>query len=619
MVPPGLSRTHRSPTLTSSDFDGRDFTSGDDDDTDFKSDTIFDSIRTVASGRVRSTETPLESMFDESPPSTAGQTKAKRLSIQEVLIRNWDGEHDRIMEEDDEGALTPVRLTHNIGGLQEPATIVRNDRFTLGGSTNHYSLPNKDFGRLSLDDDDEDWTRDDYTDQDDDVLSNRLSPPSKNSVVNARNIHPNLRVALASISGNRHSEARNSTMTERPLSNLFDWSEPAVYEKQDGEGQSLRPKTVHGKQDIDIRGGRAVTRRGPIAAHVRSQSVPIVHDQIENQKTPSSTKFGTWGLGSKGVSEDWGDDFEFEESPTELTTGKDSCRSFVVPEPIQASQSSVKAHSGQIRELSLLVNDLKRLCRHGRDMDMLGGPHASLWKEAEGIIALASPDEDEPMEGTQTASSSPPTEIPANISDRFNDDGFDAASLDFSDISMSKTTVVRSRHSIRRRSVIPDDDIFGGGGGGGSWPLSDDSSLPDAPRTPENRATRSTDDVSGIVKTVMDAMQQRSVSTPVRGQANNKVHFDTGSLKALVKRAGDLRDMLSELVRRADPIAPSPARTPRHDGSPAFTRVFNEPPSSPSRRLPHSRSNNSVLSRTSMDTSSSTTMGPKRMQVMTVS
>ncbi|PKS12894.1 hypothetical protein jhhlp_000234 [Lomentospora prolificans] len=612
MAPPGLSRNHRSPTLTSSDFDGRDFTSGDDDDTDFKSDTIFDSIRTVASGRMRSVETPLESMFDESPPSTAGHTKAKRLSIQEVLIRNWDGDHDRIMEEDDETALTPVRLTHNIDRLHEPATIIKDDGFAPAGNTNHYSLPNKDFGRLSLDDEEEDWTKDDYMDQDD-LLVNCLSPPSKNNVVNMRNINPNLRVALASISGNRYSETRNSSATERPLSTLFDWSEPVVHDKQEGEGQSQRPKTVHGKQDIDIRGGRAATRKGPTAAHVRSQSVPVVHDQPENQKTPAP-KFGTWGLGSKGVSEDWGDDFEFEESPAEMTTGKDSCRSFVVPEPIQASQSSVKAHSGQIRELSLLVNDLKRLCRHGRDMDMLGGSQASLWKEAEGIIALASPDEDEPMEGAQTVTSSPPAEVSSNMGDKFNDDGFDAASLDFSDINMSKTTVVRSRHSIRRRSVIPDDDIFGG-----AWPPSDDGPVSDRPRTPENKVTRGGDDVSGIVRTVMDAMQQRSVSTPVHGQVNNKVHFDTASLKALVKRAGDLRDALSDLVRKADPIAPSPARTPRHDGSPAFTRVFNEPPSSPSRRLPHSRSNNSVLSRTSMDTSSSTTMGPKRMQVMTVS
>ncbi len=53
----------------------------------------------------------------------------------------------------------------------------------------------------------------------------------------------------------------------------------------------------------------------------------------------------------------------------------------------------IKAHSGQIRELSHLVNGLKRLCRHGRELDILNESPA-LWKEAENIIALASPDEE---------------------------------------------------------------------------------------------------------------------------------------------------------------------------------------------------------------------------------
>lgn len=627
MAPPSLSRTRRSLTLNSSDFDGRDFTSGD-DDTDFKSDTIFDSIRTVGSARACASDTPLDSMFDDTPPSTGGLSKGKRLSIQEVMIRNWDGDHDRIMEEDDETALTPVRLTHGIRRLQEPATIHRDDQFSRPDINGHSSLGDAAIGQPSVDDesDDEDWTKDDGIQHDDDVLTSRLSPPSRASSANLRRTHPNIRAALASISGNSHLESGTSMNTERPLSNLFDWSEPVVREKSDGEGHLPRPKTVHGKQDIDIRGGRAATRKGPTAAHVRSQSVPVVNDQSENPKPPT-TKFGTWGLGNKGVSEDWGDDFEFEEEafPTVEATGKDSCRSFVVPEPIQASQSSVKAHSGQIRELSLLVNDLKRLCRHGREMDMLGGSHAGSWKEAEGIIALASPDEDDIMDtvaGNNT--SSPDVEIPADVSDRYLDDGFDAASLirsedtfDFTDINISKTGVVRERQSPRRRSVFsPDDDIFGGGN---AWPLPNDVPLPERPRTPDNRVIGGHgEDVTGIVKTVMDAMQHRAPSTPAAPH-NAKVHFDTASLKALVKRAGDLRDLLSDVIRRADAIAPSPARAARHDGSPAFTRVFQEPPVSPSRRLPHSRSNNSVLSRqSSMDTASSAAMG-KRLQVMTVS
>src|SRR5690606_27664053 len=150
------------------------------------------------------------------------------------------------------------------------------------------------------------------------------------------------------------------------------------------------------------------------------------------------------------------------------------------------------------------------------------------------------------------------------------------------------------------------------------WPIPDDAPLPSRPRTPENRVLGGGEDVTGIVRTVMDAMNQRSVSTPAN-KLRGKVHFDTASLKALVKRAGDLRDILSEAIRRADPIAPRAARRRRHDSSPAFTRVFNEPPTSPSRRQPHSRSTNSVLGRASLDTSSAAPVAPKRMQVMTVS
>jgi len=606
----------RSSTMNSSDLEARGFISGDDEDTDFKSDTMFDSIRTVGSARNRTIETPLESMFDESPPSTAGHQKAKRLSIQEILGRPWDGDN-RIMEED-EGVPTPVRLTHEFDDARGSPNRAREARLTFGPGSQHYS---KDFGRLSLDDElnDEDWTKDD----DDMAISNHLSPPSKGSSVNSRHVNPNLRTALAAISGNRSPEMRDS-IGDRPLSNLFDYSEPSIHEKGEADGQSPRPKTVHGKQDLDVRGGRTATRKGPTAAHVRSQSVPVVHDPAETSKA-ASTKFGTWGLGSKAVSEDWGDDFEFEEEtgPVE-PTGKDSCRSFVVPAPIQASQTSVKAHSGQIRELSLLVNDLKRLCRHGRDLDMLQGPQAALWKEAEGVIALASPDE-EAMQGIETS----PIDIPSNISDRFIDDGFDAASLAKSEdafespeVNVSKTPVVRGRHSPRRRSVFsPDDDIFGG-----NWPLNEESLPPppvsDRPKTPENRYSHGRRDVSGVVKTVMEAMQHRSISEPY-SSTDGKLHFDTGSLKALVKQASDLRDALSDIVRKADPIAPSPARTPRRDrtearASPAFTQVFDGPGGSPPGRVPHGRSNNSVLGKKSLEASPSTNMG-QRMQVMTVS
>ncbi|TQN70913.1 hypothetical protein CSHISOI_04526 [Colletotrichum shisoi] len=587
-------QTDRSSTMNSSDFDARDFISGDDDDTDFKSETVFDSLRTAESDRNRTAETPLDHMFDESPPSTAGHPKTKRLSIQEILGRSWDAD-DRIMEED-ENMPTPVRVKH------EP--IIRTDsdvmapRYSLERPSNEYSLGSKDFGRLSIEDDfDDDWARD----EDEMAYSKQLSPPSS---MNSRGVSPNLRMALASISGNVNTDATHDP-SERPRSNIFDWSEP-TQEKVD-YGSHFRPKTAYGKQELDIRGGRAAIRKGPTAMHVRSQSVPVVHDPTDS--ATMNPKFGTWGLSSKTVSEDWDDDFEFGGNESE---DKEADKSFamVVPASIQASQPSLKQHSGHIRELSLLVNDLKRLCRLGRDLDMLGGSNAGVWKEAEGIIALASPDEDE-LEGMDVDSSSVMS-------------GFDAVSPapvekedpfgEVLELNMSKTAVIRERPAGRRRSVFsPDDDIFGG-----NSPAPDELPSP-RPRTPENNINMGGHDVTDIVRSVLDAMQQRSISDSAR---DDKLHFGTNSLKALVKRAGDLRDILSEVVRRADQITSSPARTPRqHSDSPAFTRVFTPEhtpsPSSPPKKLPQNRSTNSGLGRGSVDASPSS--GLQRMQMMTVS
>lgn len=582
--------------MDGSESEQRDFTSGDDEDTDFKSDTMFDSLRTGASGHVRSVETPLESMYDESPPSTAGNGKAKRLSIQEILGKDWEA-GGKILEED-ENMQTPVRSSSK--RLQEPRMSTES------------GFSNKEYGRFSIDEDfDEDWTRDDG------APYNALSPPSKGSSLNSRGVHPNVRQALASVSGN--SLADTDTRTERPLSNLFDWSEPSLPEKNETNGRSLRPKTAYANQEADARGGRSAIRKGPTPTHVRSQSVPVVHENQEEAKTTGS-KYGTWGLGTKTISEDWDDDFEFGGG---VEDEKSNENRFAVPESIQAAQPSVKAHSGQIRELSLLVNDLQRLCRHGKIYDLLDGPHRTLWKEAEGIIALASPDDDDLEADHETSSSIDLDAFEAN--DRLFDDDYDSASMDKLDAAldghepaMSKTAVVRDRPSPRRRSVMsPDDDIFGN-----NWPLTEENlqSRSSRPRTPELRLNKATD-VNGMVRSVVEVMQQRSISDSLLegGHANRKMHFDTNSLKILVKRAGDLRDILSDVIRRAEQITQSPARTPRHErqleSSPAFTKVFDDPGSSPPRRINRSRGNTTKVD--SPENSPSSGMN-RRMQLMTV-
>ncbi|KAJ2897652.1 uncharacterized protein MKZ38_004517 [Zalerion maritima] len=608
----------RASTMGSSDIDNKDFLSG--DDTDFRSDTMFDSIRTIASGRRRTVETPLESMFDDTPPSTASNTRTKRLSVQDMLGRSFEADDDKITEEE-ESIPTPVRTarssTHRLA-LVTGIAKMDDDAFRLGVFSPTMPYDSRDYDRPSFDDDEEDWVRDDDADR----FANHLSPPSNS--LGSRHGSPSFRAALGTISGNVNSDLHSDTATERPRSNVFDWSESSVNGKDDCDGNSSRPRTVHGKHELDARGGRASSRR-PAALHVRSQSVPVVPDQPGNPK--STPKFGTWATG-KPVSEDWDEDFDFgeEEAGHDSPGDKraDSGFAMVIPSSIQAAQPTVKAHSGQIREFSMLVNKLREDLRHARDEGLLN-THSVLWQEAQGIIALATPDDDEDSDESVPASSS--SEFDFSADETTDDEQPNGRGLH------QKATPTRSERatsekpsalkSPRRHSVFSaDDDIFG------NWPNADDESQPEPPKTPVQQVdgTKSHDCVARSVLEAVHQQQLRSASDPTPS-SGSKVHqatrlnFDTNSLRELVKRANELHSRLAELVRRENGILLTPTGTPRHQrgASPAFTQVFDNPPpaSTPTRRVPQSHGNSSALSRGSIDASPSAGIS-QRMQVMTV-
>lgn len=597
-------------TLAGSEMSVPGLASGD-DDTDYKSDALFDSFRTTDTNRL--VETPLDTMFDD---SFHGSTKTKRLSIQEILGNSWDAD-TRILEED-EGTSTPMR------GLRDPH-IADSDRDGDDRATEiaKFQLSMGDrMGRLSLDttDDDYDWARDE-----DEVLGNPLSPPT-NSLNSRRGSSPPLRSALASISGNSTSDSYTiATPMERPRSTLFDWSEPSHEKSDDG---LPRPKTAHGKQELDKRGGRLSNRKGFPAAHIRSQSVPVVPDPQDSSN--GAPKFRTWAVGNKNASEDWDDDFDFEEASNAGSGSGSGSRNLAkglsmrVPQSIQATQPTVKAHSGQIRELSLLVSNLKRLCRQGRQLNLLSGQATSLWKEAENIIALASPDEEEAEESDTDRSLS--DFDPSTIDERFLDEGFDASILDQSDAppdgpgpDIPKNAVVRERQIVRRRSVFsPEDDIFGN-----NRSLELPTTRPHTPRTPERVREFHTPEGT-VVSSVIAAMEQqrclpnRSQESPLK-PSKAKLFFDTNSLQELVKRAGTVFHALSDIVRQEELLSMSPQATPRHDrqrrgGSPAFTRVFSDPDAGSPRHLVKSQKSHSPMPRKSLDSNG---LG-QRMQLMTV-
>ncbi|KAH7383631.1 hypothetical protein BKA64DRAFT_163742 [Cadophora sp. MPI-SDFR-AT-0126] len=623
--PPRTSElTDRASTLIGSDNDMRGFTSGDEDDMDFQSETVFDSLRSGATGSLRSHNAPLDSMFDESPPSINGHSKSKRLSIHEMLANGGFQEgHNRIVEED-EGMSTPIKggRSSQEDTFQTPVRIsnVESDR-VFPSSPPSFCLATKDFSRLSLDDeeDDEDWTRDDENMD----VSGQLSPPS--SSLNSRRVSSSFRAALADLT---YSGSTNGNSAERPKSNLFDWSEPPSAEKVDLMGNSPRPKTAHVKNIADGRGGRAVGRRGPSALHIRSQSVPVVPD-VAGQRDHSklAPKFGTWGLGGKGVSEDWDGDFEFDNNDEEGGDEGDikiENSGMLVPPAIQASQASVVGHVGQIREVCLLVEDLKRLRLLAREKGLLNGPSATLWKEAEGIIALAVPDEEDPA-------LSPPPHSPASVvfeteaseDEAYHESGPDVEDLETSDAPFEvldrhgrPTGFVYDGNTVRRRSVFsPEDDIFGAG-------LMNSPPVRDHLRPPSTSPRHSSmKSASDVARSVMETMHQhRSTSDPLlqtlASQSPNKMPFDTTSLRDLVHRASVLSRTLADLIRKADGNSQSPEVSPHRDSSPAFTRVFTDPSVSPPKHLLRSQSNNSILSG-SIDGSPTRSLG-QRMHMMTV-
>ena len=611
----------RTYTLIGSDLETRGFASGDDDEMDFQSETVFDSLRSGATGSMRSHNTQLDAMFDESPPSANG-TKSKRLSIHELLNVMRDGS-DRIVEED-EGMSTPVRGAGSRSSLDAALRTPVRQRITdpLQSSPPNFSIATKDLSRLSLDyeEDDEDWTRDD--DENPEIQS--LSLPS--SSLNSRKVSPSFRAALADLT---HSPSANEIVLpsiERPKSNLFDWSEPSSAEKLDYMGNSPRPKTAHAKQIADGRGGRAVGRRGPNALHIRSQSVPVVPD-LAGQRDHSklSTKFGTWGLGGKGVSEEWDGDFEFDGPADDVDDGDSYMGNsgMIVPPAIQASQDHVVGHVGQIREVCLLVEDLKRLRLLAKEKGLLSGTSAPLWKEAEGIIALAVPDDEDP---TLSPTHSPTSAVFTETTDDFMDHGYDAGDISEPEDSIQvlnrdgqRTDINHDGNNVRRRSVFsPEDDIFGAGSLIHS-PIRDHLSPPSTSARHANLKPS-----SEYARSVMEIMHQhRATSDPqslseLISQSPNKMPFDTTSLRDLVNRASALSRALSELIRKADEPQ-SPQERSHRDSSPAFTRVFTpttEAMANPPKHLPRSQSNNSMLNG-SIDTSPTRNLG-QRMHMMTV-
>ena len=338
---------------------------------------------------------------------------------------------------------------------------------------------------------------------------------------------------------------------DRRLS-IFEWSEQPSSERESFYGSSPRPRTVHSKQVNEARVGRPVACRAPNALHLRSQSVPVAKDSVvDSTLTHLPAKFGTWGLGNKGVSEEWTDDFDFGEiEPHEASSSLDEVAAAMqVPQAIIDRQASVHGQFGLVQEFMLLVEELKRLRHQGSTLNLLQGDDRSLWEDAENIINLATLNDEDEIIGDEILDRSP------RFSGTFDDfdDGFSPI-----------CSPPQAAH------ISTEDDTT----------LPPTMALHPMPTTPPVSRTRG--ESLAQAKSFLQTMHQnRRVREQSAGPEPNiqppKLPFDTQDLQDLVNRTSLVKRSLKDLVRRAEGVVVSPNRQSQVHADPPLCQIFDRP------------------------------------------
>lgn len=570
----------------SSDNEVRAVGSVDEDDADLRSETLYDSLRTGAtrsvSGGARGPR--LENIFDESPPAKVRVKALRDLlpsgAFGNDLTNGTSGDHS--IAEDDESITTPVRTVRPEHYLQEAVSFSRPSSTTVFPSLIPSSPPSMpkplSLGTLEWDstagDDDRSsrWSLDEQEGEDhwvDHPPASHLATP-----ITLRRSNPRL---LASVPNSKPTTPQHLALdhSDRDArSSIFDWSEQQPADKSSGNRTPPRPRTVHGKKDANRRDSRSVGRRVPSGLHARSQSVPVVPDVVGKRNTVVTNKFGTWGIGSKGVTEDWNDDFDFSELAEEPTPKSvagsqriDSGSAMVVPQSIREQQNNVLANIGLLREWGLLIEELKELRVRAVSLDLLDGEHKTTWEEVDAMIDLA----DQEAEHGEVPRASPPSSP-----------GFDEGAFD--DVSGSPNVARGRRKSgspnddlskhhqtVRpRKSILPPNDrIFGPQ----PSPVTPKPKY-EAPATPESRpiTTRPRKDSEAKARSVIEALQSRKavLDSPANipippTPSSKKVPFDTATLRRIVPYVGDLTRQVKATIKDAEGLYYSPITSPQHE------------------------------------------------------
>ncbi len=583
-IPKRMSVAPSDPTTASSDNDTRFFT--DDDSMDFHSDTAYDSLATRATASSHSgfRQPKIETIFDEmsidqQPPGTDGleclmqgvtlDDDMRSISQDEGSGRTTIGigihgiESNEHMQDVIPGeASTPVKSptmdAEDSVSTPVPRKLCR-DLAALNSSPPTTRL----FSELRHEDPELPSMMD--VDPVDDIDWSPKSDRERQDVLNGLSSSP-LQARFDQFSEDEFDEQQ---IAKR--SSIFDWSEQSKLGSDQSNGISPRPQTVHGKQMHHAGRSRPSGRKSNAAMHLRSQSVPVNRDSLAENDLPSSaTKFGTWNLGSKPVSEEWSDDFDFDDADEveeifvtteeEKAKNRESIRSVKVPQSIIDRQQSVHMQFGQVRDFMLLVEELKRLRIRGADLGLLEGYSRQLWADAESIIDLATVnDEDDALPR-------PPSPISSDI---------------FGDETPPPKRAFEDEmgRSVNRRSISsPGTPPFG------------------RPRG-ESLQTKSFLQAIHHNRSAVDSSPVERVRP---SHERDKLPFDTQDLRDLVVRAGVINRALKELIRKAEGVSLSPERPVHKFQEPVFRQIFDPPTSSPisilrKPGLPKSRSANSYL------------------------
>ena len=522
----------------------------DGDETDRRSETVYDSVRTDSS-HSGARNHKIETVFGDHTVDAVNQTVT---NLQERLSGLSFKQEDFIAEEEESMQtpirqrasaenidLTPAAPSHLLPSHFSSSPPISTEQFNPTGSNS--SVPQtKALETSSSDLEDEGFWDDEFDIDTTKQPAQSMPPPNSHDL----DILPD-----------------GHDTSERPQSNLFQYSGRPSIEEHSPTDKPRHPVASHAQQLLE-RGSRPTGRRLTGGLHMRSQSVPLKPDNSKHRFN-STAKLDKWTLENKVASEDWDDDFEpVVDAATEDNGGIVVDSGLTVPKSILERQARVYGQFGQVKELSLLVEELRRLHLLATVYNVLDGQSSELWKEAEGIIDLASLDE-EPE--TLRPRSPTPTSLESDVCGEGP-----SASKDRPLPSIEKSPY--SSNISGHATSIAQAATF-------SSPTESHQGTPKG---------RPREDSTAKVKDILQNIQQHRtpqdpflepMDEPSGPPEPKKMPFDTTSLRDLVTRAGVVTRALKEIIRKAE-NPDEEAQTPeRRSTSPPsfFTQVF--PQSSP--------------------------------------